>query len=58
MLLLQRFRHRVAHHDSLLGQDVQARLEDMPTIAGWIDPAARAWLRDRTDAVAITHGMP
>jgi hypothetical protein len=58
MLLLQRFRNRVAHHDSLLGQDVQARLEDMLTIAGWIDPAARAWLTDRTDAVATTHGMP
>jgi hypothetical protein len=40
--LIQHFRNRVAHHDSLLDQEVQARLDDMLTIAGWIDPAARA----------------
>ncbi|HET8863539.1 MAG TPA: hypothetical protein VFM94_09850 [Solirubrobacterales bacterium] len=44
MRLLRRFRNRVAHHDSLLNQDVAARLEDMLVIAGWIDPAAREWL--------------
>ncbi len=58
MRLIQRFRNRVAHHDSLLDQDAQARLEDMLTIAGWIEPAAKAWLTERTDAPAIVRRMP
>ncbi len=40
----QAFRNRVAHHDSLLGQDVAGRFHDMLAIAGWIDPAAEIWL--------------
>jgi hypothetical protein len=56
--LIQHFRNRVAHHDSLLDQDVQARLDDMLTIAGWIDPAARAWLAERADALEIVREMP
>lgn len=56
--LVQRFRNRVAHHDSLLDQDVHARLEDMLTIAGWIDPAAQRWLTDHTDATTIARRMP
>ena len=58
MRLIQRFRNRVAHHDSLLGQDVQARLDDMLTIASWIDPAANAWLDSSTDAPAMVLRMP
>jgi hypothetical protein len=58
MRLIQRFRNRVAHHDSLLGQDVQARLDDMVTIAGWIDPAARTWLDAHTEAHAIVRRTP
>jgi hypothetical protein len=49
MRLLRRFRNRVAHHDSLLDQDVSARLEDMLVIAGWIDPTAREWLSSGHD---------
>jgi hypothetical protein len=56
--LIQHFRNRVAHHDSLLDQDVQARLDDLLTIAGWIDPAARAWLAERADALEIVREMP
>lgn len=56
--LVQRFRNRVAHHDSLLDQDVHARLEDMLTIAGWIDPAAQRWLTDHTDAITVARRMP
>jgi hypothetical protein len=56
--LIQHFRNRVAHHDSLLDQDVQARLDDMLTIAGWIDPAARAWLAQHADALEIVREMP
>jgi hypothetical protein len=56
--LIQYFRNRIAHHDSLLGQDIQVRLDDMITIAGWIDPAARAWLTEHSDALAIARRMP
>lgn len=56
--LVQRFRNRVAHHDSLLDQDTQGRLEDMLTIAGWIDPAAREWLTDGSDALAVAQRKP
>lgn len=58
MKMLQRFRNRVAHHDSLLGQDVQARLDDMLTIASWIDPAACLWLRERNEAFDIERSGP
>jgi hypothetical protein len=51
--LIQRFRNRVAHHDSLLGQNVGQRIDDMTTIAGWIDPDAAAWLTGRSQAAAI-----
>lgn len=55
MRLIQAFRNRVAHHDSLLGQDVAARFHDMLTIAGWVDSAARVWLeRWSADAIAGT----
>jgi hypothetical protein len=56
--LVQRFRNRVAHHDSLLDQDPQERLEDMLTIAGWIDPAAREWLAEGSDALAVVQRKP
>lgn len=55
---VQRFRNRVAHHDSLLDQDARGRAEDMLTIAGWIDPAAQKWLSDRSNALAVTRQMP
>jgi hypothetical protein len=51
--LIQRFRNRVAHHDCLLGQNIEKRANDMLTIAGWIDPEARVWL----DAHAQVHGL-
>lgn len=55
---LQRFRNRVAHHDSLLSQDVPSRLEDMFVIAGWIDPAARVWLEGQSDGLALARAKP
>jgi len=58
MRRVQRFRNRVAHHDSLLDQDAPGRLEDVLAIAGWIDPAAQEWLARRTNALAIAQQMP
>ncbi|MDR7166917.1 hypothetical protein J2W56_000635 [Nocardia kruczakiae] len=41
---LRVFRNRIAHHDSLLAQDVLFLLREMLTLAEWIDPSARSWL--------------
>jgi hypothetical protein len=53
MRLLQRFRNRVAHHDCLLQQNIVDRAEDMLLIAGWIDPDAATWLRERSGVHAL-----
>ena len=55
MRRVQRFRNRVAHHDSLLDQDIVALFGDMLEIAGWIDPDARAWLEAQTGAVELAR---
>jgi hypothetical protein len=58
MRLLRHFRNQVAHHESLLDQDVSARLNDMLAIAGWIDPAAREWLSQRSNALELAWELP
>lgn len=55
MRRIQRFRNRIAHHDSLLDQDVPALLGDMLEIAGWVNPRARAWIEAQTGAVEIAR---
>jgi hypothetical protein len=55
MRRIQRFRNRIAHHDSLLDQDVPTLLGDMLEIAGWVDPHARAWIEAQTGAVEIAR---
>lgn len=42
---LQAVRNRIAHHDSLLDQDVERVVEEMLMVAGWVDPQAAEWLR-------------
>lgn len=54
---VQRFRNRIAHHDSLLGQDVSGLLDDMLEIAGWIDRDARLWLEAQTGAVQLAREL-
>jgi hypothetical protein len=54
---VQRFRNRIAHHDSLLGQDVPGLLDDMLEVAGWIDRDARSWLEAQTGAVQLAHEL-
>jgi hypothetical protein len=58
MRLLQRFRNRVAHHDCLLAQPVTDRMSDMTRIAGWIDPAAQAWLDSQCRVPGLLAGKP
>jgi hypothetical protein len=58
MRLLQRFRNRVAHHDCLLRQNIGDRANDMLLIAGWIDPDAASWLRERSRVHALLAAKP
>lgn len=58
MRLLQRFRNRIAHHDCLLRQDIGGRADDMSLIAGWIDPDAAAWLRERSRVHDLLASRP
>jgi hypothetical protein len=53
MRRIHRLRNRIAHHDSLLGVDVEEVARDVAAVAGWVDPAAAAWLRrvGRVEAV-------
>lgn len=55
MRRIQRFRNRIAHHDSLLDQDIPALIGDMLEIAAWIDPDARLWLEAQTGAIELAR---
>jgi hypothetical protein len=55
MRRVQRLRNRIAHHDSLLDQNVPAVVNDVLEISGWIDPDARLWLEAQTGATEIAR---
>jgi hypothetical protein len=57
MRRIRQFRNRIAHHDSLLDQDVPALVDDMLEIAGWIDPDARGWLEAQTGAAELARQL-
>lgn len=54
---LRRLRNRIAHHDSLLDQNLVARIDDMLAIAAWIDPEAREWLSGQSNALELANSM-
>lgn len=51
-------RNRVAHHDSLLGQNVAGCFGDMLTVAGWVDHEAAGWLRRIADVEGVLARRP
>lgn len=55
---LHLWRNRIAHHDSLLGQDLQRRLDEMTYIANAIDPACGQWLTTHTDMTVVLEQRP
>ncbi|MEU7138435.1 hypothetical protein ABZ942_03170 [Nocardia sp. NPDC046473] len=55
---LRPFRNRLAHHDSLLAQDILFHLDEMLALAEWISPAARAWLEERERVTAVYRRRP
>lgn len=55
---LHLWRNRVAHHDSLLGQDLERRLEEMIGVANAIDPACGQWLAAHTEMATLLKRRP
>lgn len=55
---LHLWRNRIAHHDSLLGQDLERRLAEMIDVANAIDPACGQWLAAHTDMAALLKQRP
>lgn len=58
MRSLQSFRNRIAHHDCLLAQPVQRRIDQMVLIAQWIDPDAATWLGAQSDVLSLLASKP
>ncbi|WP_280276936.1 hypothetical protein [Nocardia wallacei] len=55
---LRPFRNRLAHHDSLLAQDILFHLEEMLSLVEWISPDARAWLERHEKVSALYAQRP
>lgn len=55
---LHLLRNRIAHHDSLLDQNLERRLGEMIEIATAIDPACGAWLAAHTDMPILLAQRP
>lgn len=56
--LIQRLRNRLAHHDCLLSQSIEDRVDDMLRIAALIDPEAAAWLQTQNGVAAVLATKP
>lgn len=55
---LRRFRNRLAHHDSILNQPIQARHSQMLELATFVDPLAGEWLASTSDVQRLLSKRP
>jgi len=55
---LHLWRNRIAHHDSLLDQNLERRLGEMIEVANAIDPACGEWLGAHTEMTALFEQRP
>jgi hypothetical protein len=55
---LHLWRNRIAHHDSLLDQNLQHRLDEMLAVANAIDPACGEWLTAHTQLTVLLKQRP
>jgi hypothetical protein len=55
---LHLWRNRIAHHDSLLDQNLQRRLDEMIAVANAIDPACGEWLTAHTQLIVLLKQRP
>ena len=55
---LRVFRNRVAHHEHLLNQDLDAISDDLDVILGQICPATATWVRALSDVADVRQRRP
>jgi hypothetical protein len=55
---LHLWRNRIAHHDSLLDQNLGQRLNEMIEVANAIDPACGTWLATHTEMTTLLEQRP
>lgn len=55
---LHTLRNRVAHHEPIHRADLAARYAELVTVAGWIDPAAAAWISETSRVPAVLLARP
>jgi hypothetical protein len=55
---LRRFRNRLAHHDSVLHQPVEERLNQMIEVVSYVDAGAAEWVADSSDVTRLLHERP
>ena len=55
---LHLWRNRIAHHDSLLDQNLERRLGEMIEVANAIDPACGEWIAARSELTRLLKQRP
>lgn len=55
---LHLWRNRIAHHDSLLDQNLKRRLDEMIAVTNAIDPACGEWLTAHTQLIVLVKEQP
>lgn len=45
---LRQFRNRIGHHHRIWSEDIEGRYEDLLAVAGFLDPALRAFIRQHS----------
>ena len=51
-------RNRIGHHHRIWSLDLDARWDDLVTLAGWIDPELRVWIETNTGVPAALSVRP
>lgn len=51
-------RNRIGHHHRVWSLDFDAQWDDLLTLAGWIDPELRAWIKTNTGVPAAPTIRP
>ncbi len=55
---LHELRNRVAHHEPIHRADLAARYAELVQVAGWIDPAAAAWIEETSRVPEVLAARP
>lgn len=52
------FRNRLAHHETIMGRPIDTHYEEMLTLVGLIDPAARVWTEQISRVREVLNTRP